>query len=307
MTNNDFMQTNELNKKVLFAGLDGTLIDTISGSAFPKGIWDMQFKWDVIDAIKNYGFKCLIIVTNQGGIEKGFVDEKHFVQGKMNYITMALEEYLGIPVEYDYCRSNDKNDYFRKSNTGMLEQACFKILPKHNIIANSNETLMIGDASGKSGQFSDSDKKAAENFGIDYMDINDFVQFNNKIMKTNELSCKDLMVGDWMRIKVTKRDTKVTNIATNNVYTEAVFPIRYDEIEPIPLTPEILENNGFHEEWDEDIKLMVCDSIIVEIGNNYKLYTDGKMYLYRVSAPLYYVHQLQHALRLCNIEKEIIL
>ena len=102
-------------------------------------------------------------------------------------------------------------------------------------------------------------------------------------------------------------DTKVTNIATNNVYTEAVFPIRYDEIEPIPLTPEILKKNGFHEEWDEDIKLMVCGSIIVEIGNNYKLYTDGKMYLHGVLAPLYYVHQLQHALRICNIEKEIIL
>jgi hypothetical protein len=129
--------------------------------------------------------------------------------------------------------------------------------------------------------------------------------YDNKTMETNELSCKDLMVGDWMRIKVTQRDTKVINIAANNVYTEAVFPIRYDEIEPIHLTPEILENNGFHEEWDEDIKLMVCDSIIVEIGNNYKLYTDGKMYLHGVLAPLYYVHEFQHALRICNIEKEI--
>ena len=34
---------------------------------------------------------------------------------------------------------------------------------------------MIGDASGKEGQFSDSDKKTAENFGIDYMDVDDFV------------------------------------------------------------------------------------------------------------------------------------
>lgn len=36
-------------------------------------------------------------------------------------------------------------------------------------------SLMIGDASGKEGQFSDSDKKTAENFGIDYMDVEDFV------------------------------------------------------------------------------------------------------------------------------------
>ena len=37
-------------------------------------------------------------------------------------------------------------------------------------------SLMIGDASGKEGQFSDSDKKTAENFGIDYMDVEDFVK-----------------------------------------------------------------------------------------------------------------------------------
>ena len=36
--------------------------------------------------------------------------------------------------------------------------------------------LMIGDASGKEGQFSDSDKKCAENFGIDYMDVADFTK-----------------------------------------------------------------------------------------------------------------------------------
>ena len=38
------------------------------------------------------------------------------------------------------------------------------------------KSLMIGDASGKEGQFSDSDKKTAENFGIDYMDVDDFVK-----------------------------------------------------------------------------------------------------------------------------------
>ena len=37
------------------------------------------------------------------------------------------------------------------------------------------KSLMIGDASGKEGQFSDSDKKTAEYFGIDYMDVNDFL------------------------------------------------------------------------------------------------------------------------------------
>lgn len=142
-------------------------------------------------------------------------------------------------------------------------------------------------------------------------------------MKANELTCKDLMVGDCVfhrkygnviieSIDNDFGDSPSVIVISENIkhkegYTYGYMLCGLEDIFPIPLTPEILENNGFHEEWDEDIKLMVCDSIIVEIGNNYKLYTDGKMYLHRVLAPLYYVHQLQHALRLCNIEKEIIL
>ena len=32
--------------------------------------------------------------------------------------------------------------------------------------------------SGKEGQFSDSDKKTAENFDIDYMDVEDFINIS---------------------------------------------------------------------------------------------------------------------------------
>lgn len=39
--------------KVLFCDMDGTLIETVSGETFPKGIWDMKFKFDILDAIKN--------------------------------------------------------------------------------------------------------------------------------------------------------------------------------------------------------------------------------------------------------------
>jgi hypothetical protein len=36
--------------------------------------------------------------------------------------------------------------------------------------------LMIGDASGKPGDFSDSDKMAAENAEIPYLDITEFLE-----------------------------------------------------------------------------------------------------------------------------------
>lgn len=44
---------------------------------------------------------------------------------------------------------------------------------------------MVGDASGLPGQFSDSDKVCAENAGVDYMDV---IQFVGKDLDLNELS-----------------------------------------------------------------------------------------------------------------------
>lgn len=43
-------------------------------------------------------------------------------------------------------------------------------------VQSKEECIMIGDASGKPGDFSDSDKKCAENFGIDYIDVRDFLE-----------------------------------------------------------------------------------------------------------------------------------
>lgn len=63
--------------KVLFCDMDGTLIETVSGETFPKGIWDMKFKFDVLDAIKNLNPKAIFIVTNQGGIEKRVCFQNH--------------------------------------------------------------------------------------------------------------------------------------------------------------------------------------------------------------------------------------
>lgn len=49
--------------KVLFCDMDGTLIETASGETFPKGIWDMRFKFDVLDAIKNLSPKVKFMET----------------------------------------------------------------------------------------------------------------------------------------------------------------------------------------------------------------------------------------------------
>ena len=165
--------------KVIFSDLDGTLIETISGKTFPKGIWDMKIRFEVLDKIKEIKPKCLLIVTNQGGIEKGFVNRRNF-EFKMEYLCRSIKEYTEIPVEYSYCEKNAPTYKYRKPNTGMLDSLMYKMINR-GIIENGIETdkmLMIGDASGKDGQFSDSDKKTAENYCIDYMDADDFANTN---------------------------------------------------------------------------------------------------------------------------------
>lgn len=166
--------------RVLFIDLDDTLIETITGETFPKGVWDMKWKFDVIDAIKNLVPEAVCIVSNQGGIEKGYVNECHFAV-KIEYVCGCIRELTGIEnVSYAYCIENDLSSFRRKPNIGMLESFCNIRYWYQGKKLEKEEMLMVGDASGKEGQFSDSDKKTAENFGIDYLDIEDFIKEYNK-------------------------------------------------------------------------------------------------------------------------------
>ena len=169
------------NKKILFADLDGTLIKTKSGETFPKGVWDMRIRFDVLDAIKALHPQYILIVSNQGGIESGFVNEDNF-RAKSGYVAATIREYCDCECYAMYCVTNDKSDPYRKPNTGMLE-TLLETYVGDDIDFIKQKSLMIGDASGKEGQFSDTDKKTAENFGIDYLDVEDFIKAVNNETK----------------------------------------------------------------------------------------------------------------------------
>ena len=168
------MNENIKNKKVIFCDLDGTLIETISGEVFPKGVWDMRIRFDVLDAIKKLNPQYILIASNQGGIESGFVNDDNF-RAKSGYVAGAIREYCDCKCYAMYCLTNDKSNPYRKPNTGMLEDLLERYV-EDDFGCIKKKSLMIGDASGKEGQFLDSDKKTAENFGIDYIDVNDFVR-----------------------------------------------------------------------------------------------------------------------------------
>ena len=88
--------------------------------------------------------------------------------------------------------------------------------------------------------------------------------------------------------------------------------IRNEDIDPIPLTPEILEKNDLKPDAAEDAyayRYQIGGVSIVECyanaGGRYRgIFAYGDT---RLRITLRFVHELQHALRLCGIDKEIVL
>ena len=88
----------------------------------------------------------------------------------MLQITQAMRIDLRVPVTFDYCKSNDPEDYYRKPNPGMVNSYI------DSKAVSRRYCLMIGDESGLPGQFSDSDLHCAENAHIKYQDVDAFVR-----------------------------------------------------------------------------------------------------------------------------------
>jgi hypothetical protein len=125
------------------------------------------------------------------------------------------------------------------------------------------------------------------------------------------MDCKDLMIGDWVNYKSPSsgklRPIKIANIYGCEFNCEVenwniISGMSISDTEPIPLTEEILVKNGFQlESKIED------DCLTYKCGNFHLFYyPDGTgLYSYNSQIVIGSVHQLQHLLRLCGIEKEL--
>lgn len=141
------------------------------------------------------------------------------------------------------------------------------------------------------------------------------------------MEAKELMIGDWVYAKVQVDDTgtepvyetipkRVSELSRgiNGIYAEDTSTFAGAEILPIPLTPEILEKNGLNKgTWGCSDR--VCYSIIdgayqlalVQELPSYYCNIRTVSSLVNMNIPIRYVHELQHALRLAGINKEIVL
>lgn len=138
-------------------------------------------------------------------------------------------------------------------------------------------------------------------------------------MKANEL-----MIGDWVyvskdftqkyhkiRALSNDEDAVLRGIYVNEYGVENNSVFSLNDTEPIPLTPEILEKNGF-----VNVENTQTSTIIYSFSDS--LFRIGVFDFNHITMDSYYtdsscdifvssVHELQHALRLCGIEKEIML
>lgn len=141
-------------------------------------------------------------------------------------------------------------------------------------------------------------------------------------MEISELSIKDWVQVPFLidNVENFKAYFQIKQLRDCDLDVIGFKELKYDEIKPIPITPEILEKNEFkkfnflHIEgqhqwiWWKNTLLSVtlwCR----ELNDNIK---DGMMI--KIETPtsnlcikINYVHELQHILRLCEIEKEIVL
>ena len=129
------------------------------------------------------------------------------------------------------------------------------------------------------------------------------------------MKAKELMIGDIVAVNNTPLHIAALGTAKAGFIDAKgeMFYHYYDNINGIELTDEILKNNitGDKDGYYLCVKATSGEIVIVKQSNNNfylvaRCYNDGKYnFVSGTETRLRYVHELQHALRLCGIDREI--
>lgn len=128
------------------------------------------------------------------------------------------------------------------------------------------------------------------------------------------MKLEELMIGDWIMWKSDSSENEFPVRVTLEMMQNELYKWN-DRFGFIPITSEILEKNGFVKRSDRDDKLGKMEYYQFEDYGFVYHYSDGEWEFslqntqdHRLfSGYLNYVHEFQHALRLCKIDKEITL
>lgn len=136
-----------------------------------------------------------------------------------------------------------------------------------------------------------------------------------------KLTARDIMVGDYTKHKdgTVVQVARVGNVSPMDaqVYcrtqSEGYFPCQLADLAPIPLTTEILDKNFEKDTYENYSYYEISDDFCIRnnfgriylaqwIGSEHSMTQYPKRIVYLES-----VEQLQHAMRLLSIDKEIVL
>lgn len=133
-----------------------------------------------------------------------------------------------------------------------------------------------------------------------------------------EIKISELSIGDWVRHTFYEENLQIKRIdgeSERMLVEKGLMSVscHLDHFEPIPLTPEILEKNGFvdYEVGKGWYVLNVADDLRVWLHRNSHDWTFQLMKWSPLSTHeigkvfIKHTHQLQNALRLAGVEKEI--
>lgn len=138
------------------------------------------------------------------------------------------------------------------------------------------------------------------------------------------MKATDLMIGDWVqsfgephKIIGIRTDTPYAYIKTDMSDTWYEWGMK-DLADGISLTPEILEKNGFNKPQDAGDGTLICGMTIGQYKLTFQsvfgmpiltienvVDNDNNHTCLVLKDEIYNVHELQHALRLCGIEKKL--
>lgn len=122
------------------------------------------------------------------------------------------------------------------------------------------------------------------------------------------IDIKELSVGNW--VKFPHGIDKIDELCmwANYAAPATNRPVHVLRLEPIEITPEILEKNGwkFENGYSDTVDSIGRMIEYYHFEGILRLYVDDKPYT-TIGPGMMYVHQLQRAFSLCGIQKEITL
>lgn len=120
--------------------------------------------------------------------------------------------------------------------------------------------------------------------------------------KAEKIRIEDVSIGDWFQARMVKWDyedlditppMRVAEISSDEIMLQLGSVKHYgfvEDLQPIPITAEVLEKSGLHYAEFGLVVKPKSNELCASIGT---------------SIEIQYIHELQHALRLARVDKEI--